>query len=79
MIRIKKSLAATLYVIVIITMLFVLFVFPLLSNEQYQTSLVKMIIVLSVLILCIEGLVKLFFGKRKQKKRIFFRKPLQSY
>jgi len=79
MIRINKSLAAILYIVVIISTLFILFVFPLLSDERYQISLVKMIITLSVLIFCTEELVKLFFGRGKQKNnklRIFFREPL---
>jgi len=79
MIRIKKPLAALFLIIVIIAMLFMLFVFPLLFDGYHEISLIVMIIELSILIFCVECLVKLFFGRNKREKnklRFFYKVPL---
>ena len=74
MIRITKLSAAIIFTTAILTMLFILFVFPLLSDGYRETSLFLTIIVLSVLVFCFERLVNLFKSDRQNEKklRIFY-------
>ena len=76
MIRITKFSATIFFIIVILAMLFLLFVFPLLFDEYKEISFFAIIILLSIIILCIEGLVKLFFGRymRNRNELRFFYK-----
>jgi len=70
MTRIKKLLAAILCIIAILTMLFILFAFPLLSDGYRETNIFITIVSLSVLVFCIEKLVNLFKSDRQSEKKL---------
>ena len=53
-----KYLPIIYFVIVIITMFFMLFIFPLMFDEYREYNISTIIIVSSVLLLSIEGLIK---------------------